>query len=189
MKKSTMPMLCLLLAGISIFISVGCSKSDSPATPAPQVTLKLGDSYQGGIIFYLDATGKHGLIAATTDQSRLTPWWNGSFVATGATSTTDGASNTTKIIQAQGNTVSFAAKICRDYRGGGYPDWFLPSKDQLNTLYTQKNIVGGFGDEIYWTSTEISTGEAWVQYFKDGQQWADNTSDGATVGTRAIRPF
>jgi hypothetical protein len=177
-----------LWISVSLFIA-GCSKSKNPAPPVTPVTLKLGDSYQGGIIFYLDATGKHGLIAATTDQSRLTSWWNGSFVSTGANSTTDGATNTTKIIQIQGSATSYAAKICRDYRGGGYADWFLPAKDQLNLLYQQKNLVGGFGDEIYWTSTEISTAEAWVQYFKDGQQWSDNTSDGATVGTRAVRAF
>ena len=193
-KKITMKKLnCHLFISIliaSVFVGVcGCSKNDNPATPAPPVTLKLGDSYQGGIIFNLDASGKHGLIAATSDQSRLTSWWNGSFVSTGANSTTDGAGNTSKIIQAQGNSGSYAAKICRDYRGGGYADWFLPAKDQLNLLYQQKNIVGGFGDEIYWTSTEISTADAWVQYFKDGQQWSDNTSDGATVGTRAIRAF
>jgi hypothetical protein len=190
MKKRITWLPCLLLTGFVILISQGCSKSDSD-TPVPDIpaTLKLGDSFQGGIVFYIDATRKHGLIAATADQSRLTSWWNGTFVTTGATSTTDGAANTTKIIQVQGNSANYAAKLCRDYNGGGYKDWFLPAKDQLNVLYQQKNLVGGFVDEIYWSSTEISYGEAWVQYFLDGQQWVDNTSDGATVGTRAIRAF
>jgi hypothetical protein len=190
MKKLTFYLFSVILAA-SVFISLwSCSKDDKPSPPVvPPSNLKLGDSYQGGIIFYLDASGQHGLIAATADQSRLTSWWNGSFVSTGASSTTDGAGNTTKIIQAQGNSGNYAAKICRDYKGGGYTDWFLPSKDQLNTLYTQKNLVGGFGDEIYWSSTEFSTGEAWVQYFQNGLQHLDNTSDGATVGTRAIRAF
>ena len=188
MKKRVLPW--LLLTGFVLVISQGCSKSDPPATdPNVQATVKLGDRLQGGIVFYIDATRKHGLIAAPSDLSRLTSWWNGSFVTTGAISITDGADNAMKIIQAQGNSGSYAAKLCRDYTGGGYNDWFLPAKDQLNLLYQQKNIVGGFADEIYWSSTEISYGEAWVQYFKDGQQWADNTSDGATVGTRAIRAF
>ncbi len=29
----------------------------------------IGQSYQGGIVFYIDGTGHHGLIAATSDQS------------------------------------------------------------------------------------------------------------------------
>ena len=31
--------------------------------------LSIGDTHQGGIIFYLDASGCHGLIAAPGDQS------------------------------------------------------------------------------------------------------------------------
>jgi hypothetical protein len=187
MQKLTPGPMFFLLAS-SLIITAGCSKDD-PQTPVTPINVSLGDSYQGGIIFYLDGTGKHGLIAAPTDQSRNTPWWNGSFLPTTATSTNDGASNTTKIMQAQGVVGDYAAKICRDFRGGGFSDWFLPSKDQLNTLYNQKNLVGGFANEIYWSSTEASVGEAWVQYFLNGLQHLDNTSDGATVGTRAIRAF
>ena len=176
-------MITLLL--VMIIINSCCKKDNSD----PQIELKLGVSYQGGIIFYVDATGNHGLIAATSDLSRSTSWWNGSFIATGATSTTDGSSNTTVIINAQTNSGSYAAKICRDYRGGGKNDWFLPSKNQLNILYSQKALVGGFSNEIYWSSTEYELGNAWIQYFLNGEQWIDNTSDGATVGTRAIRAF
>ena len=169
---------------VMIIIS-GCKKDNSDA----QIELKLGVSYQGGIIFYLDATGKHGLIAAPSDLSRSTSWWNGSFIATGATSTTDGSSNTTVIINVQGNSGTYAAKICRDYSGGGKNDWFLPSKNQLAILYSQKVLIGGFSNEIYWSSTEYQLGSAWIQYFLNGEQWIDNTSDRATVGTRAIRAF
>ncbi|NRA10888.1 MAG: transposase [Crocinitomicaceae bacterium] len=37
--------------------------------------LSIGDTYQGGIIFYLDASGCHGLISATTDQSTGVRWY------------------------------------------------------------------------------------------------------------------
>ena len=188
--KDNMRILICFLAGLIFFIMIspGCSKSKT-AAPVTPVVLKLGDSYQGGIIFFLDASGKHGLIAATMDQSKSTPWWNGSFVSIGVANTVDGSANTTTIIQVQGNSTNYAAKICRDYRGGGYTDWFLPAKDQLNTLYNQKVVVGGFTDDIYWSSTEFDVGSVWVQYFLNGLQHLDNTSDGATVGTRAIRSF
>lgn len=151
--------------------------------------LSIGMSYQGGIIFYIDSSLKHGLIAANSDQSITASWWNGSFVETMATSTIDGASNTSLIIQKQGNSGSYAAKLCRDYKGGGYNDWFLPSKDQLNDLYFKKTIVGGFSNQIYWSSSEYGLGTAWVQDFETGQQHLDNVSDGANVHTRAIRSF
>jgi len=170
---------------LSAVVINGCKKDNTD----PQSDIELGANYEGGIIFYIDGTGNHGLIAASADLSRMTPWWNGSFILTGAISATNGSQNTTAIISAQGNTGTYAAKICRDYRGGGKSDWFLPSKDQLNTLYSKKEMVGGFASEIYWSSTEADLGSAWVQYFLDGEQWLDNTSDGATVGTRAIRAF
>ena len=169
-------------------ISAGSCKKDSNQD-LPAVQLKVGDSYQGGIIYVLDASGEHGLIAAKEDQSSTAPWWNGSFINIGANSTTNGSTNTTLIITAQGNTGTYAAKICRDYPGGQFNDWFLPAKDQLNTMYTKKALIGGFADELYWSWTESETGSAYVQFFLDGTQQLDNTSDGANVHTRAIRAF
>lgn len=173
----------LLLISFLLLVTSSCQEDNTPHL------IELGETHQGGIIFYIDGTGKHGLISSPDDLSRSTSWWNGTFVATGATSTTNGLSNTTIIVTAQGNTESYAAKLCKDYRGGGRDDWYLPSKDELNTLYNQKVLVGGFANEIYWSSTEIELGSAWVQYFLDGSQFSDNTSDGATVGTRAIHAF
>jgi len=178
----------LLTMALVLSLTAGCSKDDDNDTATP-VEPKLGANYEGGIIFYIDGSGQHGLIAASADLSKSTPWFNGNFLLTGASSSTDGSANTTAIINAQGAVGTYAAKLCRDHRGGGHNDWFLPSKDQLNMLYTQKTLVGGFSNDIYWSSTESGVGEAWVQYFLDGTQHLDNTSDGATVGTRAIRSF
>ena len=175
------------MIAVLIALTSSCNK-DNTDTPTP-VEPKLGESFGGGIVFYIDSTGKHGLISATADLSLSTPWWAGSFAIVNAVSTTDGSSNTTAIINAQGNSGSYAAKLCRDYNGGGKNDWFLPAKDQLNLLYKEKAMVGGFSNEIYWSSTEFDTGSVWVQYFLDGSQSLDNPSDGATVGTRAIRAF
>ena len=172
----------LMVLGLALFLVAGCKKDD----PDP-VELEIGLSYQGGIIFYIDDSGNHGLIAATTDQSSTDPWWNGSFIATGAISANDGSANTTAIINAQGNSGTYAARLCRNFNGGGFSDWFLPSKDQLNVLYSEKTIVGGFTANIYWSSTEYDIGSAWVQDFETGEQHLDNISDGANVHTRAIR--
>lgn len=185
MGKTYIFKLYLLITVCVSMVLLSTCKKDNPAA----VELKIGASYQGGIIFNIDEKGVHGFIAATSDQAITDPWWNGSFVTTGATSTSNGSANTTAIINAQGNSGTYAAKLCRDYRGGGYKDWFLPSKDQLNDLFIQKAVIGNFTIQVYWSSSEYDLGEAWTQDFETGVQGLDNVSDGANVHTRAIRAF
>ncbi|MEP6512708.1 MAG: hypothetical protein ABJA79_02480 [Parafilimonas sp.] len=45
----------------------------------------------------------------------------------------------------------------------------MPSISELKKLYKQKSVVGGGFDEGYWSSTEKSTNEAWVQNFDTGE--------------------
>jgi hypothetical protein len=150
---------------------------------------EVGDYFQGGIIIALDITGEHGLIAAIEDQSITDPWYNGEFVETDARSTEDGFDNTQKIIRAQGPVGTYAAKLCADYKNDGFDDWYLPSKEELNILYQNKDLFENLVDQLYWSSTEYEIGSAWVQDFTSGDQHLDNTSDRASVHTRAVRKF
>ena len=158
--------------------------------------LVIGDSYGGGIVAYIlqsgdpgyDANVQHGLIAATADQSPGIQWYNGSYVVTGATGTAigTGQANTTAIVTIQG-AGSYAAKLCHDLTVGGYNDWFLPSKDELDKLYINKVAIGGFADGYYWSSSEGSAGLAWLQRFGDGGQ--SIFSKGFLELVRAVRVF
>ena len=75
------------------------------AKAAEPVVHIVGESYQGGIIFWVDPEGQHGLIAAKADQSSGIQWYNGTYFATNATADGiyAGAKNTEVIISTQTN--------------------------------------------------------------------------------------
>jgi hypothetical protein len=100
-----------------------------------------------------------------------------------------GAENTKKILTAFpiAKYPSTAAAAAASYRGGGHNDWYLPSKEELNKLYLKKDVVGGFLECDYWTSSEHKGINAWVQLFPNGYQFLDKKMDYDRV--RAIRSF
>lgn len=155
----------------------------------------IGQSYGGGIVFYVYDNGQHGLIAATADQSTGIRWYGGSNTYTRARGDGVGAGlkNTAIIIANQGpvDGVAFAATICNEYsvtvNGVVYGDWYLPSKHELNLLFLNKNVVGGFANTNYWSSTEVDFYNAWYQVFNFGNQYLTNKNDPGYV--RAIRAF
>jgi len=160
---------------------------------------RLGENYGGGIIFWIDDTGQHGLISSLSDQSTKGIGWNpGKAVATGASRDElySGQTNSEKIVSVLGNNLQYAARICLDFTITSnktvYNDWYLPSKYELNLLYRQKMVVGGFNitSGIYWSSTESTTTpetSAWEQEFRFGSQHEDDKDLPDQV--RCIRRF
>ena len=66
-------------------------------------------------------------------------------------------------------------------------DWFLPYKDELNLMYTQKTAIGGFANDLYWSSSEYAVDTAWIQAFAIGSQSGNYKY--ATYYVRAVRAF
>jgi hypothetical protein len=162
-------------------------KKDKNTTDSSS-SLAVGKSYAGGIIFYVDASGSHGLVAADQDQANAVKWAEGTYMKTSAegVSIGAGAQNTLAIVNMLGSG-NYAASICDQLQLNGYSDWFLPSKEELNLLYQQKNLVGGFTTNYYWSSTEHSISEAWYLYFPYGPQFY--TKKDSLAAVRAIRAF
>ncbi|MDB5284669.1 MAG: hypothetical protein JWO06_3744 [Bacteroidota bacterium] len=152
----------------------------------------IGELYAGGIVFYIDSTGQHGLVAATSDQNAGIAWDNGNNISTGATGTAigSGASNTAAIITAQG-AGAYAATACTSITLGGYNDWFLPSKDELNQMYVNlaNPGIGGFASFTYWSSSESTNFNAWFQYLTPNTGAQQTQFKVTQAHVRAARAF
>ena len=66
-----------------------------------------------------------------------------------------GKKNTALILAA--DPTAPAAKACNDYSHNSKTDWFLPSYDELNLLYTNRANVGNLTGDKYWTSCGASS--------------------------------
>ena len=183
-------------AGLTIYnTSCNCIETYNGTTWGVSNTHYIGENYGGGIVFYVYENGQHGLIASTADQSSGIGWLqNATICFTWARSDGIGVgrintdSITSKLFCVTG---PYAATICAQYIGGGFGDWYLPSKYELNLLYLQKAILGGFANTIYWSSTPTYPNMGvWVQDFAIGSQYtaAVGPSQGA-YRVRAIRSF
>jgi hypothetical protein len=149
----------------------------------------------GGLICYADATGfvfdgvtYHYLEAAPADLSGTYQWGGyGTFCST-ETAIGTGAANTAALTASDHGHTHPAAQACAEYEYDSYDDWFLPSKDELNQMYTnlKKLGLGGFVNDYYWSSSEISD-TTWVQSFGNGTQYSGYK--GSAYRVRAARMF
>ena len=137
----------------------------------------------------------HGLIAATADQSAGIQWALPAYWLVGAGTSADfgtGSTNTASIVAQNGAGSTYAAGLADAYANpdtgtGVYSDWYLPSKDELNKLYGNRALIGGFAIDSYWSSTEQWAGNAWYQFFGDGSQQFNGKSTSFSV--RPVRSF
>jgi hypothetical protein len=174
--------------------SVAAVPRPKPAT-APETGHYVGEQFGGGIVVWVTPDGQHGLIASSRDldAGMGAPWSNIVDAEVGASAATpgrqpqkshvDGRGNTTAIVGQKGHASS-AAKMCRDYSEGGFNDWYLPSRIELQILTAQAGLLGRVLSEDgnpntkgletnyvaptfggYWSSTEANGSCAWYYDF------------------------
>ena len=170
----------------------------------------VGELFGGGIVFYVDHTGEHGLIASLDDLSDNVAWsaTTATEIGTNAQSYYNGDVNTAAIV-AQDNTSGYAVTLCNNYSNDGFSDWYLPAFLELQFFGEMQVVVGKILENDgnsstngmtfsypsgmsmrYWTSTEFDAENVLIY-----QPWSDyerttvmkNSIDVCCV--RAIRAF
>ena len=194
----------------NVNISAGTGISVSGAYPDITITNMAsgpshypGELYGGGVVFWVDHTGEHGLIVSMINNGLYLAWSNVISTQIATTNDWNGVANTAAIIGQSGHTNS-AAKVCNDYANtnygtGVYTDWYLPSRTELIDLYTNLKAVQKALDSdgnsstvtiatnTYWSSTEYGVTNARSFNFELGQVGTGAKSGTALV--RAIRAF
>ncbi len=189
------------ITGTSQLLSVPYAFHAKTAEPE---TYEIGDFAHGGVVFYVESCGTKGLVVAIEDQSTGIKWRGGGdnyFTMASGDEIYAGKMNTSIIISvhsAKDDTDEHAASVCANYDGGGFGDWYLPSKEELNLIYQNKTTIettatsnggSGFANDYYYSSTEDESysDRAWSQHFENGSQ-----GSGKKYGTnyaRAVRAF
>jgi hypothetical protein len=155
------------------------------------IDLAYGEPFGGGTIFYLEGNGEHGLVAASFDLGFDVPtafeWGDNSLV--GAVSRTDGVANTSKM---SGRYISYAAAgLIYGYPQQGYEDWYIPSVEELLTLYKLRHFVLALREKEpeaeYWTSTEVDGDHALKVNLASGIE--DKSAKNKQLRVRPIRKF
>ena len=151
---------------------------------------------KGGVIYhrYLTGTTQNYLVVDTQDLGQPV-WSNIDNVASGASSSWDGQSNTNTITTQPGAS-SGAAFLCAASINNSKDDWYLPSIQELNKLWSNmlevsQGIETAGGSQLafdaYWSSSEGIADSAWLFYFNDG--YASATNKANTTYVRAVRKF
>jgi len=164
----------------------------------------IGESFGGGLVFWVDQSGQHGLICSMTDLSASQIWSDVATTLIGATAQSDwdGQGNTNAIVE-QSITTS-AADLCdsyinADYGTGIFSDWYLPSLDQFKLLFYARYMLNKFLDtdgnsnttaivkNFYWSSSEQNSTLAWE--FDFGYGYFNDYDKSGTDYVRAVRSF
>ena len=173
----------------TIFGATGLFQTD------PQNIFFPGQLYGGGIIFYVDSTGQHGLIASLSDLGQFKWGCEGYSIDSTSPDLGSGLTNTFHIATNCFTSDTIAATECLDLTQRGFGDWYLPSYEELiliqDNLY-DKGYTQYFGtiEGQYWSSSEENADQAkWVQLFTTSQLQGSSNTKNQKRSVHPIRSF
>jgi uncharacterized repeat protein (TIGR02543 family) len=164
------------------------------------LSYEIGDiGPAGGIVFY-DAgaviNGWRYLEASPTNISAEVQWGAYGYDVSGTGMATGDGKQNTQLIVARLNQLGEtgrAAQLCANLNINGFNDWFLPSLYELDLMYKnlKQNGLGNFSNDAgYWSSSQYSTGAAWIYFFNfDIGYEANNYTKDSMFFVRAVRAF
>jgi hypothetical protein len=165
-----------------------------------------GEYFGGGIVYVVDSSLEHGLIAAKEDGRydgrKEIPWGCKDLPirsGTRAASMSDGQGNTLAIVRDcdwDQNAAHYCHELVIKEGFQLFDDWYLPALYELELLHTYREVVGNLDGEYYWSSTSRSNYGARVINFMDGSHHGANRNIphvagpvSAEICVRPIRKF
>ena len=115
----------------------------------------------GGYVFKISEEGLHGCVSEIQDQGRT------SWLAV------------KEVISASSN---------HSIEGANFTDWRLPTIEEQYQMYLQKDMIGGFAKDYYWSTGESNSNEAHWQDFDSGFQ-EKAPPRASTYSIRSVREF
>ncbi len=198
-------------AGLQAKFWLGVETSISVSSPSLEKTIaegnfkyNIGDTAFGGLIFYLDSTGEHGMVCSMDDLAKnlgfLTVTVNGNVISGNLTfvggiisqfnsGIGGGLINTNYWISSFSPTTEYHSIIaCQNYGAGGFSDWVLPSSGELNQLYQNKWIANNLTDS-YWCSNFVAGSDIAIMNMNNGVQGTSKVNTNTFFNVRAVRSF
>jgi len=176
------------------------------------INIQLGDEAFGGIVFYIDSTGEHGLVSSTEDiEGESGDLYQGQIMNNGyrfgcydtiSNNSNIFGENNSDVGTGNQNTISIiencqetniAALAATNLEHQGYDDWYLPSLDELSLISDiYSPLLFDFYSESFWTSTiELSDNypgmHPWFIHVKIGTNY--HHPHNAIRGVIPIRSF
>lgn len=177
----------LLFGAVLVAMLASCSSK----------TYQIGDvGPAGGTVFIVPSTPGNttGMYFEVAPWSEVElPWATGanqdlSVIGASGVAIGDGATNTDAIVRQAGSlSALFAAAYASEYSFNGFSDWFLPSRDELNEVYENRDRLGGFSPGFHWSSSEDDDNAAWGLNFSEGD-WETGWKDYLDF-VRPVRAF
>ena len=138
-------------------------------------------------------TGAERTGSFTLSASGASPARTLAFSATQAAGETGAYVGNLQVCKTDGGSMNWSSanSYCSNLTAEGKSDWYLPSKDQLVTMYNNKTALQGesgftaFVSNNYWSSTASSSGYHWVVSFSNGSTNGSNDSNDRYV--RCVR--
>jgi hypothetical protein len=112
------------------------SAASNSVTPAFIVGAAYGGGFYAGQIG-VSSVATHYLVVGprSSANSGAIQWKNANTDTPGASSVIDGPQNTADIVADGNSTVYPAAHFCNDLVIGGYTDWYMPAKNEVEIQY------------------------------------------------------